>query len=553
VRRAEPVPDSALYGTPAKEEVRKAKAAVDAAEKRARRDPHDPQAVTAKAQALCAAGRAREAVEWLMDLKSQYQDFFPHQLALADAFTAARMFADAAAAYQVVADDAAYGAQQEMARVKLRLMTRDRALIAGEHAVRTGHPAAARLALAQLPTAPGDLDAMALEAAVLSREGKSDEARALLDKVVRTGWTSRTVAEARLALAGAEAAHGNWGPAAADFRAVENDAALTKREQFRAAQQSRELKARVAPAITHTIGSASSYEGELWTSGIEVSSGVFGDGRNLLYLRGLWDDIGLGHQQVISREDVERWQAEIAWRRLTRRGFYSEISAGGGDAGPVLGAAIGHDDHDAWQFNLRSGDRAADSLLLLALGGVQHSAGLQYRRPLGERWVFDAALLWRRVEIEDHDIADGITLDFRLVRTLLEETPSRPAIVLTYSARWQDMDRRRPPDTLLSHLIFHGRRLEDPLDALLEDRINRHSLIATVSKQLGARWTGFLYGGVSYEFTDERTAALAGAGLSAYLNPDTTLTFGLDYASSGDGLNDGHDTWTGFIKIRVSF
>jgi hypothetical protein len=32
-----------------------------------------------------------------------------------------------------------------------------------------------------------------------------------------------------------------------------------------------------------------------------------------------------------------------------------------------------------------------------------------------------------------------------------------------------------------------------------------------------------------------------------------TLTFSVDYASSGDGINEGDDSVTGFIKVRVSF
>jgi outer membrane autotransporter protein len=99
----------------------------------------------------------------------------------------------------------------------------------------------------------------------------------------------------------------------------------------------------------------------------------------------------------------------------------------------------------------------------------------------------------------------------------------------------------------------YGRRLEDPLDALIEDSLNRHGLVLTATKKFGARWSGFVYGGVAYEFEDERTAALAGAGLTAYLKENMTLTFSVDYASSGDGINEGDDSVTGFIKVRVSF
>ena len=53
--------------------------------------------------------------------------------------------------------------------------------------------------------------------------------------------------------------------------------------------------------------------------------------------------------------------------------------------------------------------------------------------------------------------------------------------------------------------------------------------------------------------TLEDAAALAGAGLTAYLKENTTLTFGVDYSSSGDGVNEGEDSFTGVIKVRVTF
>jgi tetratricopeptide (TPR) repeat protein len=552
VRKAEPVPDSVLFGEQTPAAAQRSRAALTAAEKQARKDPYNPAAVSARATALCSAGRAREAVDYLMDLKVQYQDFFPHQLALADSFAAARMFEDAAVAYQVVIGDNHYDReQQEAARTRMTSMTRDSRLIRGEHAVRTGDPAAARRVLEQLPA--GDPDAIALQAAVLSKEGKFAEAREILNKVARTGHRSRTLAEARLALAESEARRGAWGPAAAGFRIAEKDPTLSARQQYRAAQMSRDLRERVAPTVSHSTWGSSGREGELWTSGIELSTGAFGDGLNILYLRGIWDELGLGHQQVITRADVDRWQAEIAWRRLTRRGFYGEVSGGTGDEGPVFGAAIGRYDNPAWQLTLRSGDRVADSLLLLALGGTQDSISFRYHRPLAEQWYLDASLTWRRIEIESAEIADGITLDFRLVRTLLEEGPGRPGLTIAYFAHIQDLNRRRLSNALNWQAENYGRRLEDPLDALIEDCVNRHGLVLTATKKFGARWSGFVYGGVAYEFEDERTAALAGAGLTAYLKENMTLTFSVDYASSGDGINEGDDSVTGFIKVRVSF
>ncbi len=556
VRKAEPVPDDVLYGGESAVRQQHASAALAAAETGLRKDPHDPRAIAARAGALCQAGRAREAVDWLMGLKAEYAGFFPHQLALADAFAAARMFQDAGIAYAVVADDKRYGAeQQQAAKERTQTMGRDRQLIAGEHAVRTNDPAAARKVLTDLKSDASHPDVLALQAAILTKEGRYDEARALLNKVAATGWNSRTMAEARMALAEKESNTGAWGPAGADYRAVEKDANLTKREQFRSARLSREMLARVRPAIATSVTGSHQHEGDLWTTGIELSTGVFGDGRNILFLRGIWDEIGLGHQKLITQEDADRYQAEVAWRRLTSRGFYGEVTAGGGDQGAMFGAAVGRYElpGPGWELRFRANERAADSLHLLALGGTQDAITFNIHRRLAERWYVDATLGWRRVEIDGADLGEGIDLDFRVAWTLLEESGLRPALTIGYFAEIQHFNRHQLADTLLQKLQAFAKREDDPADFLIDDRINRHGLVLTASKQFGAHWGGFVYGGVAYEFEAERTEGIAGAGLTAFLSRNTALILGVDYSSSGNTSNKGHDVVTGSLKVRVSF
>ena len=556
VRKAEPVPDNILLNGDSEAKRQRAWAAVSSAERAVRKDPHDPRAVEAKATALCQAGRAREAVDYLMDLKGQYLDFFPHQLALADAFATARMFEDAAVAYEVVAKEKGYSDEQRKAATeRSRNMGREEKLIAGEHAVRTNDPVAAHRALIQLKSEAGHPDVLALRAAVLTKEHRFTEARAILDKVAATGWNSRTMAEARLALANREVSTGAWGPAATDFGAAENETSLSNRERQGAARMSREMMARVRPTVQQEVRGTSEREGSLWTSGIEVSSGAFGDGMNIVFLRGIWDEIGLGHQRLITQTDADRYQAELAWRRLTRRGFYGEVTAGAGDQGGVFGAAVGRYDKPGpgWDLRFRANERATDSLLLMALGGTQDSVTFNYHHQVSERWYVDAKLGWRRVEIENVDIAEGVDLDFRLVYTLLEETEGRPGVTLGYFADIQRLNRRRLPESLLCDLVRYARREHDPVDSLIDDRLNRHGLVLTASKQFGAHWSGFVYGGVAYEFEDHRTEGTAGAGVTAYLNKSTTLIFSVDYSTSGNAANKGDDVVTGAVKVRVSF
>jgi len=204
-------------------------------------------------------------------------------------------------------------------------------------------------------------------------------------------------------------------------------------------------------------------------------------------------------------------------------------------------------------LRFRSNDRATDSLLLMALGGTQDSIAFNYHRRLGERWYVDAKLGWRRVEIDSLELGEGIDLDFRLVYTLLEEREGHPGVTVGYFADVQHLNRNRLPDNFAQELMLYARREDDPADALIDDRINRHGLLLTLSKQFTARWSGFIYGGVAYEFEDSRTEGLAGAGVAAYLNRNTTLIIGVDYSSSGNAANKGEDVVTGSVKVRVSF
>lgn len=218
-RRPEPLPDSVLYIRQPVADQQRAYAALSVAETGLRKDPYNPR--------------------------------------------------DAAAAYGAVLAEKDYGpAQQQAARERLQAMNRDQRLLAGEHAVRTNNRPRHSRRLLPCRRRPVTPMVLAIQAAVLTKEGRFDETRALLNRVTASGWSSRTMAEARLALADAERNGGAWGPAAADYGAVQNDASLTARERQGAAKANRELLARVAPTITHNTWASSQNEGSLWTSGI---------------------------------------------------------------------------------------------------------------------------------------------------------------------------------------------------------------------------------------------------------------------------------------------
>jgi outer membrane autotransporter protein len=88
---------------------------------------------------------------------------------------------------------------------------------------------------------------------------------------------------------------------------------------------------------------------------------------------------------------------------------------------------------------------------------------------------------------------------------------------------------------------------------LIDQGINRHGVILTLSKQLNARVNAYIYGGVSYEFESGEAEGRAGAGVEAYLAPNTSLNIGVDYTTSGNAGNRGNDVLSGTVGVKMSF
>ena len=182
-----------------------------------------------------------------------------------------------------------------------------------------------------------------------------------------------------------------WGPAAADFGDAEKDANLTKQERFQVAHLNRELLARVRPTVQHECAAAAStreHSGRAAsrsapahseTAETSCSCAVSGTKSGLV--------TGASLPRRIPTATRRKWH----WR-LTRRGFYGEVTAGGSDQSGMFGAAVGRYDlpGPGWELRFRSNERATDSLLLMALGGVQDSVSLNYRHRVSELAAFSA-------------------------------------------------------------------------------------------------------------------------------------------------------------------
>ncbi len=537
---------------------RNAGMALKTAEALLQQQPGDPDAVALKAAALGMLGRPREAVNYLMVLKVDFEDFFPHQLALGDAFYESKMFEDAIVSYGVVLADKRFPAEQKRdAAARLQELERDRRITAAEHAMRTKDRAALNRLLAELKPWAAHPDVMALRAGILTQQRRYREARELLVAVRDKKYPGGSFFPSRPELAEAMANTGAWGPAAAEYRKVEVEPRYGIQAQYEAARAGREMLARVRPAVVNRMEYSRGAEGSLWSSEMEASTGPINGGRSVVFLRGLWEEIGLGAQRLITQKDEDRYQIEAAWRRIVDGGFFGEVAAGGGSQGVTYGASVGRYEMPGagWELKFRANESANDSLHLLAMGGTQDRVSFNVHRRLSDRWYLDGTVGWRRVEVERNTLGSGIDIDFNLGYTLLEERSKSPELAVNYFAEMQYFRRHRLDTSFLNRRFPVQRREdgEDPGASLIDERINRHGLILTASKLINPRLSVYVYGGGAYEFENRQAEIRAGAGLEAFINKNATFTLGLDYSSSGNAGNRADDILTATALMRVSF
>lgn len=518
------------------------------------RNPMDPDGIALKAAAISLQGRPQDSVNYLMNLKAAGRsDFFAHQKALADAFYDAKELDSAEEAYQAVLHDRRYSAEDRRdAQLRLNDLARDRLILTGEKALKSRDYVTAERIAAELEVEkPVHPDAKAFRAQILTRQHRYQEALTILEGIK---GDPTAAAEPNSDLAEAYMNTRQWSEAAEEFTAVEDDQRQDDQSRFEAARLGREMRARYRPTVTSVYEAQRGEEGTLWSNSTEASSGTFGDGNNIVFVRSDWDQVDLGGQRVLKRSEAERWQAEVAYRRIVSHGFFGEVSVGGSDEDVVYGAKIGKYEAPGlgWEFSYRGNDRAVDSLQLEALNGRQNTLALYLGTHFSRRFYMDARFYFRQIKVDGHDLGQGWGLDMNVGYTLLEETRSRPELAVSYFNEISYFNTKSLPDSFSDRVARKG-FIGDLSRELIDERINRHGIIITLSKQLNHRVNAYIYGGVSYEFETGEAEGRAGAGIEAYLNKNTSLNIGIDYTTSGNAGNRGSDVLSGNVGVRVSF
>lgn len=530
-----------------------ARRAMEVANQLLAKNPNDPDGIALKAEALSLTGRNAEAVSFLMDLKLKAGPGpFIHQKALADALYDARNFDAAEAAYREVVDDKKYPAEdrQECAE-RLQDLKRDRLIAQGEAALNRRNVARAEEIATQLESEkPVHPDSRAFRAQILTRQNRFEEALAILNSLQ---GDPKHPFEANAELGEALMNTGRWKDAAERFSIAENDQKLADSERFDAGRLGRELRARYRPTLSSVYEAESGAEGSVWRHSTEASTGVIGEG-NILVVRSAWDQIHLSSARSVNRQDAERFQAELAYRRLISNGFFGEVSVGGSDNDVVYGGKIGRYEKPGtgWELSYRGNDRATDSLALESMNGRQNILALYLSTHLSRRFYLDARVFFRQVNVRDIELGTGWGVDMNFGYTLLEETRRRPEFQISYFNEINYFNGKNLSPNFTERYArktFTG-NLEGEL---IDQGINRHGVVLTLSKQLGPKVNAYIYGGVSYEFETGEPEGRAGAGIEAHLAPNTTLNIGVDYTTSGNAGNQGSDVLSGSVGVKMSF
>ena len=526
-------------------------------------NPNDPDAVALKAGAWTAAGQPRRAVDYLLALQGKTPGRFPHQMALGAAYQDARMFDKARAAYQVfLTDPAATPEQRTEANLNLKNLDRESRLIAGDHALRTGKLAQAEALLAELETiAPNHPETAGFKAAVQMKRRDYRNARDTLIKLRDQSAVRGQFFEGRDSLAEALAATGDGKAAMAEYEAVKDDTRYDNLSRYEAARRTADLRGRYRPGLGQELEINHEAEGTRVGATNEISTGEAAGTPNVFLLRTAWDTVELDQSRLLRLKESERYQVEAVWRRNMRQGFFGEISAGASNRDAVYGAAVGRyaqPGATAWELSFRGNDRALDSLPLVALDGRQNQIALTVSRDLTDRLSLDATVRYRWVDVRGNDIGEGLNINFNAAYTLITETPTRPELTLAYLAEIQRFARNNFGQDFGDRMVrtaFRGPTSgRDLADNLIQERINRHGLILTLSKKFTSQFSGYVYGGVAREFEFGENEGLLGGGFEAFVGPRTSLFLNVDYSTSGTtGGSRGAAVWSATTGAKISF
>ena len=525
--------------------------------------PGDPDAIALKAGAYSAGGRPQKAIDYLLGFKKTAPaGRFVHQMALAGAYHDARMFDHARTAYQVILTDPA-SPPADLAEVTLHLkeLERDSRLTAGDHALRTGQLARAEAVLKELEILnPGQTEVLSFRAAVHLRRRQYGSARDTLTHLRNRSVTKKTFFDSRDLLAESLAATNSPKAAAAEYAQIKDDARFDTLTRYEAARRTSDLHSRYRPTLSQDIEAASEVEGTRLSTTNELSTGEIAGTGNLFMIRTAWDNVELDQSRLLNMKETERYQVEAVWRRNIENGFFGEVSGGASNRHAVYGAAIGRyarPGATAWEFSYRGNDRALDSLPLIAMDGRQDQVALTLQRDITDRLSMDASVRYRWVEARGQELGQGLNLNLNATYVLLTEKPTRPELSLSYQGELQRFSRRNFGQDFGDRMLrtslrgqFSGR---DLAENIIEERINRHGLIFTLSKKFSPRFSGQIYGGMAREFENKQNEGLAGAGLEAFVGPRTTLFMNVDYTTSGRAGSRGAEVWSAYAGARVSF
>ena len=525
--------------------------------------PDDPDAVSLKAAAWTASGQPRRAVDYLLSLRDKSTGRFPHQMALGAAYQDARMFDDARGAYSVIlTDPAASPAEKSEAESNLQNLARESRVIAADHALRTGQLAKAEALLAELESlAPGHAETSGLKAAVMMKRRQYGSARETLTQLRDQSSARGEFFESRDNLGEALAATGDGKLALTEFEAVKDDPRYDTLSRYEAARRTSDLRGRYRPTLSQEMQVNHEAEGTRVGATNELSTGELAGTPNVFLLRTAWDTVELDQSRLLRMKESERYQVEAVWRRHMKQGFFGEISAGGSNKEAVYGAAVGRyaqPGATAWALSFRGNDRALDSLPLIALNGRQNQLALSVSRDLTDRLSLDATVRYRWIDVRGRDLGEGLNVNLNASYTLITETPTRPELTLSYLAEIQRFARNNFGQDFGDRMVrsaFRGSGSGAALaDNLIQERINRHGIILTLSKKFSPRFSGYLYGGVAREFEFGENEGLVGGGLEAFVGPRTSLFLNVDYSTSGTASGSrGAAVWSATTGARISF
>jgi tetratricopeptide (TPR) repeat protein len=518
------------------------------AEEMLAKSPKDGDALSLKAVALSETGQHDAGLAILEEMKARHRgNKFPFDPEIAGIHLSAKNFDQAEAMYLAMGGVA--GASG------MKMLKKSRAIEAAYEAIKRGRGREALVTAEEmLLTWPQDQDVAVLHGEALLAVGRSGEAVAELAAAKEKYYSHARVFPGQNGLALGRYRSNDLAGAKREYAEVLDGEGYKKEDRDDAIIHNRQIGRDLGSELRLDGQWTKEDEGEAQRATVYAHSALKDGWR--FWGWGHVESINLSEASILKTSSAERFEGGIAVERRSDK-WNGALRVGASDSDAIGGIEISrhYNNTASWYFEGGYNERADDSLSLGALDGRQHRGELGVYVQLAPKVSLEASGYLRQVEVLGDSIGDGWGWAANLDYTIVEAYKRRPALRVGYAGDVHIFNGERLGSEIDPYLKPGLSAAGNPalVDALVEPEYIYHGIHGQLEGMLSVNIAYFLTGKLQYDFTAEKIQYQVGAGFETFLNDRISLTAGVDYYSSGQGVSSFAGVIVGNLGLAMQF